>query len=130
MESTMTFGDMEQRVREFMLDTEDPYRFKPCLILSAIIDGIRTLHQRRPESRYIGLKLTDFEYPYLTNESVETDPTQVETVRAMPFHLDKRWEQAIRYFACARCFEFDSSDTINLQRASDCMNSFSALAMQ
>lgn len=123
--ATATFGDMEKKVREFLKDDfPGSFRYKPYQILSGIFDGIRLLHQMRPESRYNGLKLYPFDYPYLTNDSTDEE---IEAARAMPWHLDKRWELAIRYYACARCFEIDGADTVNLQRAQDCQNNFTSI---
>lgn len=124
--ATPTIGDIVKRVREYMLDTEEgAYRYSDKLIAGAVFDGIRVLHQMRPDSNYEGLKYVEYEYPYITSDSTEED---VAAALEMQWHLDPRWEQAIRYFACARCFEIDSSDTLNLQRAQECQTSFTNLA--
>lgn len=119
-----TFGEMAVKVREYMLDTHEPHRYPQWLVISALADGVSTLRQIRPEARYDGLRLTDGALPYVTAESSAQD---VESASATPLPVDPRWEMAVRYFACARCFEVDSADTVNLQRAQECQTSFSNL---
>ena len=121
-----TIGDMVKKVREYMLDTvEDSYRFSDALVVGAIFDGIRLLHQVRPDSCYEGLKYVEHDYPVITPDATAE---ALASAKAMPWHLDPRWEMAVRYFACARCFEIDSSDTMNLQRAQECQTNFNNLA--
>jgi hypothetical protein len=121
-----TIGDIVQRVREYMLDTESgAYRYSDRLIVGAIFDGMRTLHQMTPASSYQGLNYVEYEYPYVTDNTSDAD---LEEYKARPWHLDPRWEMAVRYFACARCFEIDGSDTLNLQRAQDCQANFTNLS--
>ena len=121
-----TIGDMVKKVREYMLDTvEGSYRFSDALIVGAIFDGIRLLHQVRPDSCYEGLKYVEYDYPVITPDATAG---ALASAKAMPWHLDPRWEMAVRYFACARCFEIESSDTMNLQRAQECQTNFNNLA--
>lgn len=120
-----TVGDIVAKVREYMLDTEPAaYRYSDALVVGAVFDGLRVLHSARPESQYEGLKLVSHDYPFVTPG---TPAEEVEAAKEMPWHLEPRWEMAVRYFACARCFEVDSSDTINLQRAQECQANFTNL---
>lgn len=120
-----TIGQVETKVREYLLDTEEgAYRYAPWLIISAIYDGIRVLHQVRPDTRYDGLKLVRREYPYVTST---TDDNTIREIRANHFPVDVRWEQAIRYYAASKCFEVDSADTVNITRANECKALFTTL---
>ena len=124
--ATPTIGDIVKRVREYMLDTDSgAHRYSDALIVGAVFDGMRVLHQMTPASSYCGLQYVEYEYPYITESTSAAD---IEAAKNRPWHLDPRWEMAIRYFACARCFEIDGSDTVNLQRAQDCQTNFTNLA--
>lgn len=122
----MTIGDIEMKVREFVKDThEGAYRYAPWLIVGAIFDGLRVLRMIRPETRYEGIRVVRQDWPYITMASNKAD---IDAAREMPWPVDPRWEQAVRYFAAARCFETDAADTVNAARAAECQKTFTALA--
>lgn len=120
-----TIGQMVSRIRDFLMDTQEgAYRYSDQLILGGLFEGVRTLRAMRPETRYAGTRLVpDSDIPYIVRED-----TDVSAAMAMEWPFDPRWEQAVRYYACARCFEVDGADTINAQRAADCQQKFAALA--
>lgn len=124
---SITFRRMVERVREQLTDTKTPYRFPTSFICEAIVDGLRTLHNIRPESRYCGLKLVEMKYPDIISPTPDNDQGLVELLDH-PLHIDPRWESAIRYFAQSKCFEIDSSDTANAQKAEYCQKQFYSLA--
>ena len=110
------FREMVARVREHLLDTSTPYRYPTSYICEGIVEGLRLLHNIRPESRYCGLTLVSMDYPSITSPTDETDETLGELLDS-ELHIDPRWESAIRYFAQGKCYEVDSADTANQTRA-------------
>lgn len=123
----ITFERMVERVREHLLDTKTPFRFPTSYICEAIVDGLRTLHNIRPESRYCGLQLVEMQYPDIISPTPDDDPGLLEMLNH-ELHIDPRWETAIRYYAQSKCYEIDSADTQNAERAQYCLQQFNYLA--
>lgn len=118
----MTMMEMEQDVRSAILDTESSaYRFQSEYILNSIYKGVQLLFQIRPESRYNGVNLVSREISRVTAETVTA-------VRASTLPIDPRWKDALIYFAIGKCYEVDSSDTVNAQLANDSFTKFNNLA--
>lgn len=124
---SITFRRMVERVREQLNDTKAPYRFPTSFICESIVDGLRTLHNLRPESRYCGLKLVEMKYPDIVSPTPDNDTGLAELLDHQ-LHIDPRWESCIRYYAQSKCFEVDSSDTNNATKAQYCLSQFTALA--
>jgi hypothetical protein len=122
----MTLGDLVKLVRESLIDTTvGSYRWSNSMILTALKEGVLRLNKDRPESRYVGLRLTDNNLP------VTDDANQyyVEaTALAYTLTIDERWHEALVYFAKGKCLSIDSSDQANMQLASDAFTTFERLA--
>jgi hypothetical protein len=97
------------------------YRFDSEFILNSIYSGVRLLFSIRPESRYNGVRLVSFSIPVVTAATLST-----EQAKTLP--LDPRWTDALIYFAAAKCYEIDSSDTANASLADSYFSKFNNLA--
>jgi hypothetical protein len=109
----MTLGGLERQVRVALNDTED-VRWSPSAVLAALVDAVRRLNSVRPESRYFQLALYQHEFPSTGGEGFDE-----AAARAFVLLVDPRWEQALVYYAQARCLETDSADMANQQLAAD-----------
>lgn len=110
---TATLGTFVDEVRGILRDpqtTGSTQHYTDTAILRAVMDGFRRLWNIRPDSRYTGDNLTinDVVFP--------TDPTQYST---FPVSFDERWRLGVIYFAVARCWEQDVTDTVTLQLAAE-----------
>ena len=118
----MTLLEMEGRVRKELLDDyTGSYRFPSLFIVNAIYEGVQLLFQLRPESRYNGVKLVTLDIPVVTDITLSTE-------QAKTLYIDPRWNRALIYYAKAKCFEIDSSDTANKTLADDCFSQFNTLS--
>ena len=119
---TETLSQMEGKVRQTLMDIyPNAYRFTSVYILNSIYEGVKLLFKIRPEARYCGMKLVSLDIPVVTDSNLVQE-------QAKTLYIDPRWNEAIVYFAIAKCFEIDSSDTANATRANDCFSQFNNLA--
>ena len=70
------------------------------------VDAIRHMRSVRPESRYVDGELTDI-----------TFPTAAAEIAAFAVEFDGRWRLGIVYYAAARAFETDVTDSVNRELA-------------
>ena len=112
-----TLGELENRVRSGLDDPHDPVcRWDASAVLTALVDAVRRLNSTRPESRYFQLLLHAHDFPVTDRADAGFDES---AARAFTLNVDPRWEQAIVYYAQARCLETDSADMANQQLAAD-----------
>lgn len=107
---TKTIDSFKSEIREILRDPEvtggTPH-YSDDKIRAGVVDGFRRLYAVRPESRYVGGVLTDVEFP------------EDNTLGSFQVTFEDRWRLGIVYFAVARCFEADVTDTVNMQLAAD-----------
>lgn len=107
MHTTCRIEDFISPVRKLTKDEgTTPYR-DDATICRAVVDAFRRLHSVRPESRYDsqGL-LADVEFP-----------TDDDALAAFEVGVEVAWRLGIAYYAAARCYEEDITDSVNLQLA-------------
>ena len=107
MHTTVKIADFISPVRKLTKDTgATPYR-DDATICRAVVDAIRHLHAVRPESRYDahGL-LEDVAFP-----------TDADKLAAFEVEIKDSWLIGVSYYAAARCYEEDITDSVNLQLA-------------
>lgn len=76
-------------------------------VYHALVDAFRHLYAIRPESRYSTIgQIEDIDFP--------KDDAALES---FVVSFDDRWRLGILYFAAARCYEADVTDSVNLQLA-------------
>ena len=115
----MTLAELERRARTGLTDTVEEYRWSPSVVLTALCEGVRHLQSVRPETRYVGGKLKEISFPVTDAGAAGYSLT---AARAWNVPVDERWAQGLVYYAMARCFEIDSSDTSNQLLAADFFN--------
>lgn len=100
---TMTYAQIEAKVRTLVNDMEAPYRFPADTIRAFIANAIRHLRLMNPSERY--------------NEAGQLDD-------ALPapgadgggdIRFSPRHEEAIVKYAAHKVYELDMTDTVNLQ---------------
>ena len=96
----MTYGDIEQKVRTLVNDTEVPYRFEQPTVLGFIADAVRHLRNVNPSEKYNDAGVLD--------ESLEK-PEEWLSVRFHPRH-----EEAVVKYAAHLVYQLDMSDTVNM----------------
>lgn len=74
-------------------------------ICRAVVDAFRHLHSVRPESRYNAQSV-------LENVSFPSDAGELA---AFVVEVNEVWRLGIVYYAAARCYEADVTDSVNLQ---------------
>lgn len=106
----MTLGNFITDIRGILRDPtvqgHTPH-WSDTEILRAVCDGFRRLWAVRPESRYTGagVRLEDVVFP------------ADDGLSSFNVTLDPRWTLGIVYFAVARCWEKDVTDTVTMQMA-------------
>ena len=124
----MTLGEMEMRVRYIIGDHHKRYRFESGFVLTALCEGVERLREIRPESRYFGVSLFDWERPTgMTPKDMEDE--DVAAAQATELYTNPKWNAALCAFAASRCYEHDQSDTANAALAADHMAKFERLAV-
>lgn len=102
---TYKIASFTKEIRDLTRDTIIPYHHDDPLIFAAVRDAFIHLQSVRPESRYIGITLCDTDFP------------EVDGLGDFEITFDERWRLGIIYFAAARCYEADITDSVNLQLA-------------
>ncbi len=111
----ITVNDIEMRVRDTIDDSfSNGYRWNTVKVIRLIYDGIRMLNSIRPESRYVNLVLTALTVPTLSDAA---DAPAIAGYRAAALSIDERWTDAVVHYVAQKCFEMDSSETANADRA-------------
>ena len=143
MASTVTFGQIEGRIRRDILNDNEPdqYRWSVFQVMAAmnmsVVDiaarynawagyeidtgkRIYNLHTRRIE------ETCQLEPTAQGEIEIENDETLVKELRALVIPIDDRYADAVAYIAASRLVTLDDSDTENSQRAA----SFLQLGME
>ena len=95
------------KVRELLRDNSAAvHHYTDQQIAQGAVDGCRLLFCERPESRYVNCVLTDIEFSDIHATLVEQD-----------IPIKEKWVLGVIYYAAARCYEIDVTDTVNLQLA-------------
>lgn len=97
----MTYGQIEQKVRTLVNDTQTPYRFAQDDVFGFVADAVRHLRNINPSEKYGPDGLLDEEVP------VPAAGTEVR--------FDSRHEEAIVKYAAHLVYQLDMTDTVNLQ---------------
>lgn len=107
MYTTVKIEDFISPVRRLTKDTgTTPYR-DDATICRAVVDALRHLRSVRPESRYDAQgALEDVAFP-----------TDAAELAAFEVGLEEAWRLGVAYYAAARCYEEDVTDSVNLQLA-------------
>lgn len=103
---TCTISSFVTEIRDLTRDTITPYHHPDLLIHKAVKDAFVHMQSVRPESRYEGMRLVDTEFPEADSD-----------LGAFEITFDRRWRLGILYYAAARCYEADITDSVNLQLA-------------
>lgn len=112
----MKFEDIERKARRILQDADEPYRWSTDELREHLQEGIYALHAIRPETRYVNGLLVDA--VVLPNaEDEEQD-----------FPIDKRFEEAMVYFVCYKCYLDDDADTVNAGLAESYLGKFNTKA--
>ena len=143
MASTVTFGQIEGRIRRDILNDNEPdqYRWSVFQVMAAmnmsVVDiaarynawagyeidtgkRIYNLHTRRIE------ETCQLEPTAQGEIETEDDESLVKELRALVIPIDDRYADAVAYIAASRLVTLDDSDTENSQRAA----SFLQLGME
>lgn len=143
MASTVTFGQIEGRIRRDILNDNEPdqYRWSVFQVMAAmnmsVVDiaarynawagyeidtgkRIYNLHTRRIE------ETCQLEPTAQGEIEIENDENLVKELRALVIPIDDRYADAVAYIAASRLVTLDDSDTENSQRAA----SFLQLGME
>ena len=108
MKIELTISSFVSEVRRITRDTNasDPIH-QDSDVYHALVDAFRHLYAIRPESRYSDIgQIEDIDFP-------KDDASLGDFI----ISFDDRWRLGIIYFATARCYEADVTDSINLQLA-------------
>lgn len=97
----MTYGQIEQKVRTLVNDTQTPYRFAQDDVFGFVADAVRHLRNINPSEKYGPDGLLDEEVP------VPAAGTEVR--------FDPRHEEAVVKYAAHLVYQLDMTDTVNLQ---------------
>lgn len=97
----MTYGQIEQKVRTLVNDTQEPYRFAQGEIFGFIQGAVRHLRNINPSEKYDERGLLD-----------EAMPTPADDVEV---RLDPRHEEAVVKYAAHLVYQLDMTDSVNLQ---------------
>ena len=97
----MTYGQIEQKVRTLVNDTQTPYRFAQDDVFGFVADAVRHLRNINPAEKYGSDGLLD--------EAIPAAGSSV-TIR-----FDPRHEEAVVKYAAHLVYQLDMTDTVNLQ---------------
>lgn len=101
-------SDFIPDVRRITRDTDaaSPYR-TDADICRAVVDAIRHMRAVRPEARYDDeCRLSDVAFP-----------ADADALAAFEVSLNEAWRLGVAYYASARCYEADVTDSVSLQLA-------------
>ena len=130
----MTFGSLENTVREIVQDVPAPQRFSAGYILSMLCEAIESLRSKRSDARYFNLRIFDWKRPAALRDWRGTSindgltPEQVEELRGFVPYIDARFNRALVYYAASKVFTCDATDTANLGLAASNMALYEAEA--
>lgn len=97
----MTYGQIEQKVRTLVNDTQTPYRFAQDDVFGFVADAVRHLRNINPAEKYGPDGLLD--------ETIPSPDVSVE------IRFDPRHEEAVVKYAAHLVYQLDMTDTVNLQ---------------
>lgn len=97
----MTVAGIISKARVKLLDTNSPYRWSEQELLDGVRMAVRHIRSIRPETRYVGGVLSDFDVGYATDE----------------IPVDDRFEEALAYYVVYYAYLKDDADTVNAQLA-------------
>lgn len=97
----MTYGQLEQKVRTLVNDTQTPYRFAQDDVFGFVADAVRHLRNINPAEKYGPDGLLD-----------EAIPT---AAAGTTIRFDPRHEEAVVKYAAHLVYQLDMTDTVNLQ---------------
>ena len=124
-----TIKEIERQARVKLLDTyEDNYRFKPTEIFDAMRDGLRTIRNVRPESKYVDGLLTgkmlliggveaDFIVPESFPATIGGTTYTLDQFRGFTVNMEDRWMESLVYYVIHQMYMKDDTDTANAQLA-------------
>lgn len=97
----MTYGQIEQKVRLLVNDTQTPYRFAQDDVFGFVADAVRHLRNINPAEKYGPDGLLDEAIP--------------EAGVSVAIRFDPRHEEAVVKYAAHLVYQLDMTDTVNLQ---------------
>ena len=117
-----TVGDVEDRVREILLDTYvNSYRFEPKEIYRALQSAIDRVRLLKPSSRYVRGNIVGAMF---VDENGDTypipasyDDVTVSDFRAKFVNMERRWLDAVVFYVVHRMYLKDDPDTSNANLA-------------
>ena len=112
----MTVDKIIAKARRIIHDTEEPYRWRSDEIRDVLQDGINALHAIRPVTRYVGGLLTDG----VTLPAADAADQS--------FQIDVRYEEALVFYVCYKCYLDDDTDTANHALAESYLAKFNTKA--
>lgn len=112
----MTVEKIITKARRIIHDTEEPYRWGSDELRDALQDGINALHAIRPATRYVNGLLTDG----------VTLPAADAADQSFP--IDVRFEEALVFYVCYKCYLDDDTDTANQALAESYLAKFNTKA--
>ena len=134
----MTIGEIERQARTILLDTnEDGYRFTPTEIFLSLKSAVKRARTMRPESKYVGCRLTgkpllvdgdeeDFVVPTSFPATIHGKTFSLEAYRGIALNFETRWEEALVYYVVHQMYLKDDADTTNANLAQTYFNYFTA----
>lgn len=99
----MTYADYETKVRLLVNDTQEPYRFAQGDVFDAVCNAVEHLRNINRAERY-GLN-------GLLDEAVPAPDADAD------IRVDSRHVEAVVKYAAHLVYQFDMSDTVNMQIA-------------
>lgn len=105
MDMECSLGSFVPEIRTLIRDTIEPYHVDTSKIVGFVRDAFVHMWSVRPESRYLDFRLSDMTWP------VGGDQSEIM------MRFDDRWRLGLVYYAAARCYENDITDSVNLQLA-------------
>ena len=112
----MKFADIERKTRRIINDTAEPYRWSSDELREHLQEGVYALHAIRPETRYVNGQLTDF---VIVPSADAADQS---------FPIDVRFEEALVFYVCYKCYLDDDTDTVNQALAESYLSKFNTKA--
>lgn len=129
---SLTYGDLLARTREMLMDQghgrANALRWKDEELLRYLFAGVTALEKVRPAVRYVGMKLTEREFPKVEPTTAElTGKTDQEiaslrldildSAKAAPCLVDRHFHEAVVHYACYRALQMDENDATPAYRS-------------
>lgn len=103
-----TVSSFVPTVRQLTRDTSETAPFRSdATICKAVADAVVHLRSVRPSARYdADGRLDDVAFP-----------TDADALAKLSLSLEERWQDAVAYYAAAKCYEQEVTDGVSLQLA-------------